>query len=67
MLFWNVRELNDSFKLKRLVNILQHYKLNLVCLLETHVQKEQQTTILERVFPNCQHVDNCGYAQLGRI
>lgn len=67
LLFWNVRGLNNPLKQKRLRNILNQLRINLLCLLETHVTQDKQATMVDRLFPGCNVVDNYNHARLGRV
>lgn len=67
ILFWNVRDINIVAKQKRLSEKIKLSKVSLVCLLETHVLRENQKRVVNRIFPNCTYVDNYDHARLGRI
>lgn len=52
ILFWNIIGLNSIIKQKRLHEKIVSSKTSLVCLLETHVLKENLKRVIESVFPN---------------
>lgn len=65
--FWNVTDLNDPIKHKRLKRALRSFHGSILCLLETHVQQANNASILRGLKPWWKYVDNYEYVSLGRI
>src|SRR3954463_12970414 len=67
LLFWNIRGLNSSKKQFHLKNILKKFEGDIVCLLETHIKKENQDKVMSSLLPGWKCMDNYTQAELGRI
>ncbi|GLT29998.1 hypothetical protein SLA2020_048250 [Shorea laevis] len=67
ILFWNVRGINMPSKQRELKRYFMQYNANIICLLETHVQRQNFLAISSFLLPGWPGHNNYEYASLGRI
>lgn len=67
LLFWNVRDLNDPSKQRRLKLALKKFHVNIIFLLETHVKISSFSAIIDHILPRWRFIANYDFATLGRI
>lgn len=67
LLVWNVRGFNRPLKQHEVRKMIVAYGLNIICLLETRVQKENSSAILSRMLSGWRWFSNYSSHRLGRI
>lgn len=62
---WNIRGFNQPFKSKEVKNVIRNENIGLCSLLETHVAKQRETRIFNKMFRGWEWVSNAALCSRG--